>query len=85
MSDPTAADKPDFDAGNLLSLATLLVGLAAAWLYVAGRTYAYHYYGAYHLGLIGLSIPPQDYLVFGAWVVRFFPIATVIWFLMLFW
>jgi hypothetical protein len=80
MSDTPTPEKADFDSGNLLSLATLLVGLAAAWLYVAGRTYAYHYYGAYHLGLIGLGIPQQDYLVFGAWVVRFFPIWTAIWF-----
>jgi hypothetical protein len=77
MSDST---KSDFDSGNLLSLATLLIGLAAAWLYVAGRTYAYHYYGAYHLGLIGLGIPQQDYLVFGAWVIRPYPITAIIWF-----
>jgi hypothetical protein len=36
--DDSKPEKPDFDAGNLLSLATLIVGLAAAWLYVARRT-----------------------------------------------
>jgi hypothetical protein len=81
MSDPSKPKKPDFDAGNLLALATLLVGLAGAWLYVAGRTYAYHYYAAYHLGLVGLGISPQDYFVFGAWALRFFPVWTFIWLL----
>jgi hypothetical protein len=80
MSETSKPEKADFDSGNLLALATLLVGLAAAWLYVAGRAYAYQYYGAYHLGLIGLGIPQQDYLVFGAWVVRYFLIWTTLWF-----
>jgi hypothetical protein len=79
VSDPSKPEKPDFDSGNLLALATLLVGLAGAWLYIAGRTYAYHYYGAYHLGLIGLGIPQQDYLVFGAWILRFFSVRTFVW------
>jgi hypothetical protein len=72
MSDPSD-DKSGFDAGNLLALATLLVALAGAWLYVAGQTYAYHYYGSYGLGLVGLGIGQQDYLVFGAWVLRAHP------------
>jgi uncharacterized membrane protein len=79
-----ADDKSGFDAGNLLALATLLVALAGAWLYVAGQMYAYHYYGSYGLGLVGLGLAQQDYLVFGAWVLRAHPFWAIVWALLTF-
>lgn len=78
MSESPKPERLGFDSGNLLALATVLVGVVSAWLYAAGRTYAYSYYGAYGLGLIGLGIPQQDYLVFGALLVRAHALPSVL-------
>lgn len=52
----------------------LLVGLIAAWLYMAGWAYAYHYFGHYRLGLAPLAIPREYIALYGLWVAQAHPL-----------
>lgn len=51
---------------EIVSGLTLLVGLAAAWLYVAGWTYAYAYFRGFHVPLTLVDLPHKEVFVFGA-------------------
>ncbi len=57
------------NAGRFLDVATLLT-LGAALVYVAGWTYAYHYFDHFQLGLLTLEIPAEYYFMYGFWVFR---------------
>ena len=39
-------------------------------LYVSGWSYAYHYFGKFHIGLLALEIPREYYFVYSFWVLR---------------
>jgi len=54
--------------------AAFVVGLISAWLYVAGWTYAYHYFDRFGIPLLMVEIPKEHYFVYGGIVVRQFPI-----------
>lgn len=53
----------------LLDVATA-IGLFTALVYVAGWTYAYHYFGHFSLGLLQLQIPRDYYFMYGFWVLK---------------
>ena len=73
---PPAAPRPQPAEGGAPSLGDVVAGLAflvtvtAAWLYMAGWTYAYHYYDRFHVGLLTLDIPRENFFVYGFWVLR---------------
>ncbi|MCB1805293.1 MAG: hypothetical protein KDJ99_09140 [Candidatus Competibacteraceae bacterium] len=53
----------------LLDVATALT-LLSALVYLAGWTYAYHYFGQFKLGLLMLDIPTHYYFMYGFWVFK---------------
>jgi hypothetical protein len=54
---------------SLLDWATVAT-LTAALVYVAGWSYAYHWFGAFNLGVIGLDIPAEYHFMYGFWALR---------------
>jgi len=42
----------------------------AAWLYTAGWSFASHYFAHFHLGLLALEIPKEDYFLYSFWVLQ---------------
>lgn len=46
----------------------VITGVATALLYITGWSYAYHYFQCFHLGLIGLDIEREYFLLYDFWV-----------------
>src|SRR3954454_24094510 len=55
--------------GDVISAATFAVAVLTAWLYVAGWTYAYHYFDRFRIPLLMLDLPKEHYFVYGGLVV----------------
>jgi hypothetical protein len=55
--------------GDVISSVGAALGLIAAWLYVAGWTYAYAYFDRFRIPLLLVDIPFQHMLVYGGLVV----------------
>ena len=53
----------------LIDLGKILV-LFVPLVYTAGWSYAYHYFGKFHLGLLGLDIPREYYFLYGFWTIQ---------------
>ncbi len=53
----------------MLDLA-VAIGLITAWLYTAGWSYASHYFGYFHVGLLALEIPAEAFLIYSFWVIQ---------------
>jgi hypothetical protein len=60
--------------GEVTGVVTLSLALASAWLYVAGWTYASHYFDEFGIPLLMVEIPKEHYFVYGSLVVRQFPL-----------
>jgi MFS family permease len=75
MTAPDAKSQPSL--GELIGVATFLIGLVSAWLYVAGWTYAYHYFDRFGIPLLMVDIPKEMYFVYGGTVVRQFSIIAL--------
>jgi len=60
--------------GEVTGAAALAAGLISAWLYVAGWTYAYHYFDRFGIPLLMVDIPKENYFVYGGIVVLQFPV-----------
>jgi MFS family permease len=73
MTEPAERAKPP-SLGDLVGLLAFLVGLITAWLYVAGWTYAYHYFDRFGIPLLMVDIPKENYFVYGGIVVQQFPL-----------
>jgi hypothetical protein len=73
MSVPTEQPKPP-SLGDLAGVIAFVVGLISAWLYFTGWTYAYHYFDRFGIPLLMVDIPKENYLVYGAIIVRQFPL-----------
>jgi hypothetical protein len=41
----------------------LALGLITAWLYTVGWSYASHYFGYFHVGLLALEVPAESFLI----------------------
>jgi hypothetical protein len=54
--------------GDVVSSVGAALGLIAAWLYVAGWTYAYAYFDRFRIPLLLVDIPFQHMLVYGGLV-----------------
>ncbi len=65
------ASKPSL--GDVVSVASLAIGLLTAWLYVAGWTYAYDYFARFRIPLLMIDLPTEHYLVYGGAVPTYFP------------
>jgi hypothetical protein len=59
--------------GDFVGVAGFAIGLVSAWLYLAGWTYAYHYFDRFGIPLLMVDIPKENYFVFGGVVVWHFP------------
>lgn len=57
---------------ELLAEAGVVVGLAVAWLYTAGRAYAYGYFDRFGIPLLMVEIGREDYVLYGSVVLRWF-------------
>lgn len=57
----------------LLDMATVLL-LLVPLLYTAGWSYAYHYFGYFHLGLLDLEIPKEYFFLYSLQVIMTTPI-----------
>jgi hypothetical protein len=60
--------------GEMAAAAAFVVGLVTAWLYLAGWTYAYHYFDRFGIPLLMVDIPKENYFVYGGIVLLQFPI-----------
>ena len=60
--------------GEIAAAAAFVVGLVTAWLYLAGWTYAYHYFDRFGIPLLMVDIPKENYFVYGGIVLLQFPI-----------
>jgi MFS family permease len=60
--------------GDILGAAGFAIGLITAWLYLAGWTYAYHYFDRFGIPLLMVDIPKENYFVYGGIVVSQFPV-----------
>ena len=49
---------------------TVLITLGAALIYVMGWSYAYHWYDRFNLGILGLEIPLEYFMMYGFWSLR---------------
>jgi hypothetical protein len=58
-----------FPCAKLIDLGAI-TGVSVALLYTAGWSYAYHYFQCFHLGLIGLEIEREYFLLYGFWVCK---------------
>ena len=47
--------------GEIAAAAAFVVGLVTAWLYLAGWTYAYHYFDRFGIPLLMVDIPKENY------------------------
>jgi hypothetical protein len=70
--DPQKA--PTLSLGEVTGAAALAIGLISAWLYLAGWTYAYHYFDRFGIPLLMVDIPKENYFVYGGIVVEQFPV-----------
>jgi hypothetical protein len=59
---------------EITGAAAFALGLISAWLYMAGWTYAYHYFDRFGIPLLMVDIPKENYFVYGGIVVQQFPI-----------
>jgi hypothetical protein len=64
-------DRPGTSVGHA---ATIVIGAAVAWLYVAGWAYAYSHFDHFHIYLLTLQIPKEYFFVYGGFVVWHFPL-----------
>ena len=42
----------------------LAIRLITAWLYTTGWSYASHYFGYFHVGLLALEVPAESFLIY---------------------
>jgi hypothetical protein len=70
----TSQTKKRPSIGDLIGAAGFAIGLVSAWLYLAGWTYAYHYFDRFGIPLLMVDIPKENYFVYGGVVVRQFPV-----------
>ena len=64
-----AKENEGLNLGDAVSSVGAALGLIAAWLYIAGWTYAYAYFDRFRIPLLLVDIPFQHMLVYGGLVV----------------
>jgi hypothetical protein len=64
--------------GDVVSAASLIIGLLTAWLYVAGWTYAYDYFANFRIPLLMIDLPLEHYFVYGGSVPAYFPVFSIV-------
>jgi hypothetical protein len=74
MNTPHAESKAKTPSlAEFTGAAAFALGLISAWLYLAGWTYAYHYFDRFGIPLLMVDIPKENYFVYGGIVVQQFP------------
>jgi hypothetical protein len=75
MNTPHAESKAKTPSlAEFTGAAAFALGLISAWLYLAGWTFAYHYFDRFGIPLLMVDIPKENYFVYGGIVVQQFPI-----------
>ena len=64
-----SSQEPTFK--DVAETSALLIALGSAWLYLAGWTYAYHYFDQFRIPLLMVDMPLEHYFVYGAVVLRY--------------
>jgi hypothetical protein len=67
---------PKPSLGDVVSVASLVIGLLTALIYAAGWTYAYDYFARFRIPLLMIDLPFEHYLVYGGSVPTYFPGTT---------
>ncbi|MCW5198778.1 hypothetical protein VU06_03425, partial [Desulfobulbus sp. F3] len=65
-----SSNDTSFPWASLIETGVITTGVATALLYITGWSYAYHYFQCFHLGLIGLEIEREYFLLYGFWVCK---------------
>lgn len=71
MSQNTATapgQEPTFK--DVAESSALIIALCSAWLYLAGWTYAYHYFDRFRIPLMMVDVPLEHYFIYGTIVLR---------------
>jgi len=55
-----------------------VTGFAAALLYTAGWSYAYHYFAQFQIGLLGIAIQREYFFLYGFWVLKAHPFCVLL-------
>jgi len=66
---PAAEASPQRPASPALDLG-VAVALASALVYTAGWAYAYRWFARFDLGIAGLGLPGETFLMYGFWTLR---------------
>ena len=69
MTQAASALAPSRPLLGWVDVATWLAFIAT-WLYTAGWSFAYHYFDRFHVGLLALEIPKEDYFLYSFWVLQ---------------
>jgi hypothetical protein len=62
---------------EVIGSAAFALGLITAWLYVAGWTYAYHYFDRFRIPLLLVDLPREHLLIYGGLTVQKNPLTAV--------
>lgn len=62
---------------DMLTAVGMLIGLATAWLYMAGWNYAYSYFDHFRIPLLMIDLPFEHYLMYGGSLATKFPVRTI--------
>lgn len=64
-AEPARPPSPVLDLG-------IAVALASALIYTAGWAYAYRWFARFDLGIAGLDLPGETFLIYGFWTLRLY-------------
>src|SRR4051794_27736449 len=59
------ATAPGPTLSEIIGSAAFALGLITGWLYVAGWTYAYHYFDRFRIPLLLVDLPREHLLIYG--------------------
>lgn len=70
MSQEPAPATPEPTLKSVVEASAFLITLCSIWLYLAGWTYAYHYFDRFRVPLLMVELPLEHYFVYGFIVIR---------------
>lgn len=70
MSQEPAPATPEPTLKSVVEASAFLITLGSVWLYLAGWTYAYHYFDRFRIPLLMVELPLEHYFVYGFIVIR---------------
>lgn len=70
MSHNSTPANPESTLKPVVEASAFLIALCSIWLYLAGWTYAYHYFDRFRIPLLMVELPLEHYFVYGFIVIR---------------